>query len=206
MKIILCSVSARRRELVKKIGLPFVISDPRFDESAVTEQPIYKKRFLPARMVEKLALAKALRGSCNFHSGIAVGADTVVVLGKDIIGKPRGVREAAAILSRLNGTNHTVYTGVALLDRLTGRVLVAHEKTVVRMRHLSGDEIRVISRKHLDKAGAYAVQEKGDALVEIIKGDYYNVVGFPVGKIKEMLGFFTGRAKRVKRTTRPATQ
>lgn len=179
INIILASASPRRRELLKNEGIKFKVVP-----SDVEENHRSKK---PSNIVKELALKKAVFVAAKFKSGIVIGADTIVVLKGKIIGKPEDEADAARILGRLNGTYHKVYSGVAVVDAATGRKIVDYEVSRVKMRALSNEEIIRFSSKHLDKAGAYAVQEKDDAFVEKIEGDYFNVVGLPMNKLKEML-------------------
>jgi len=91
---------------------------------------------------------------------------------------------------RANGSCHRVYSGIAVVDAGTGKCLTAYEVSRVKMRRFSAEEVRRLSAKHLDKAGAYAVQEQDDAFVEKIEGDYFTVVGLPLRKLKELLKKF----------------
>jgi len=113
-----------------------------------------------------------------------------VVLKGAIIGKPEHEKDAVDILSKLSGTYHRVYSGVAVVNAATGKKKVSYEVSRVKMRRLSPQEIKNVAHKHLDKAGAYAVQEKEDAFVEKIEGDYFNVVGLPLKLLRLMLSGF----------------
>jgi len=179
IKLILCSKSPRRIELIRKLKYPFIVYPVKINENIGIKNPV--------KLVKKLALEKALMGVKNFDNGIAIGVDTVVVYNKEIIGKPKNINNAKTILKKLSGTVHKVYTGVALIDCCSGKKIVDYEVTKVKMRKLTDIEINVFAKKHIDKAGSYAVQEKNDAVVTKIYGDYYNVVGFPIKKIKKML-------------------
>ena len=181
MRIILCSSSQIRKELVKKFKIPYFIYHPDVEENIKIHDPI--------RLVKKLALLKALDGVKRFPEGkgIALGVDTIVVLLGEIIGKPKDSFEAIKILNKLNGSTHKVYSGFALVDCNTGKTIVDYEVTKVKMRRLTQERLKSLSSKHLDKAGAYAVQEKDDCFVEKIYGDFDNVVGLPVKKINRAL-------------------
>lgn len=179
IKLILCSKSARRRKLIKKITQNVIFYSPKLDENIKSKKP--------SLVVRKLAAMKAKEGAKKFKSGIALGADTIVVCNKTIIGKPKNRTDAINILKKLSGTTHRVYTGIALIDCASGRKLVDYEATRVTMRRLNPAEIKKIAVKHLDKAGAYAVQKKNERVIEKIHGDYYNVVGLPISKVKQML-------------------
>ena len=120
-------------------------------------------------------------------AGVILGADTLVVLGKKILGKPADAEDAYRMLYRLSGSTHRVVTGVAVIDASTGKTIVACEESRVRMKKLSLDQLMSLSQKHLDKAGAYAIQEKNDPIAAVIKGSYDNVVGLPVNRVAAML-------------------
>lgn len=179
-EIILASVSPRRRQLLKEIGLKFTIIPSRVKEK------IYH-HLSPAQIVKKLALLKASDVAQRVKSGIIIGADTIVVRRGEILGKPRNPQHAREILDKLSGTIHYVYTGVAVIDKKSGKKIVDYEKTKVKMKKLTPEEIEYHSHRHLDKAGAYAVQEEKDAFIQDLEGCYYNVVGLPTNKLKRML-------------------
>jgi septum formation protein len=113
---------------------------------------------------------------------LVLGADTVVVLDEELLGKPADEAQAGAMLGRLAGREHRVFTGVALVDGASGRRAEAVSETAVRLSALGSDEIRryVATGEPLDKAGAYAVQGQGALFVERIAGDYGTVVGLPL--------------------------
>jgi septum formation protein len=180
--VILASVSPRRIGLLKQCGLKFRVFPSHIKENTTHKNPI--------NIVKDLALQKAGHVAKKFSKGIIIGADTIVVYKKKIIGKPKSTKDAGRILSMLNGTFHRVYTGIAVIDAQSGKVRSACEVSRVKMRKLSAEEIKGFSGKHMDKAGAYAVQEKDDAFVDHIDGDYYNVVGLPLKKLAGLLKNF----------------
>jgi len=145
----------------------------------------------PAGEAERLAEAKAraVAGDARDGGRWVVGADTIVVLGRRIIGKPRDARDAEAILHTLSGTQHAVITAVALVQCGSGRSLVRHAVTRIRMRALGDDEIRryVAGGGSHGKAGAYAVQEGADRYIQRMDGSFTNVVGLPMELLAEML-------------------
>jgi len=188
MKIILASASPRRSGLLKKWGLKFNVMPSRVNENTSLKKP--------SAIVKELALRKAVSVSNKLKDGIVIGADTIVVLKGEVIGKPSGEKDAEKILSKLNGTCHRVYSGIAVIDAATGRSKICFDVSKVKMRRISAAEVKRLSKKHLDKAGAYAIQEKSDAFVESIEGDYYNVVGLPYGKLKEILSCFDIKLKK----------
>ncbi len=119
-----------------------------------------------------------------------LGADTVVVCRGKILGKPAHPTQAGQFLNQLQGTTHRVITAIALIDAATGQKRVAHAVSSVTMRHLTLKEIARYSRNHLDKAGAYAVQENKDPVIVKIRGSYTNVVGLPMELLKKELRYF----------------
>lgn len=181
-KIILASASPRRKQLLRQLGVRYTLRP-----SHVSEHTAFRK---PSSIVLELAKRKALATAKLYKSGIVIGADTIVVLKGEIIGKPRHEKDAEKILGKLSGTFHRVYTGIALADAGSGKVTTAYEMSRVRMRKIGRHELTELSRKHLDKAGAYAVQETDDRFVEKIIGDYYNVVGLPLKLLASMLAKF----------------
>lgn len=180
--IILASASPRRAELLKQIGLNFQVCPSDFSETVAT-------RTSPAEAVEKLALMKAQTVGRRFKRGLIIGADTVVAINREIIGKPENNRHAIEILSQLSGNRHEVVTGVSLLDLENERHIVWCERTLVYFRKLRESEILeyVCSHDVSDKAGAYGIQEKAAAFVSRIEGCYFNVVGLPLASLVEKL-------------------
>lgn len=185
--LVLASASPRRRQLLAQLGLRF-----RVRESAVDESSLRGGFRDPAELTRILALAKA-EAIVRLEAGaVVLGADTVVVLDGDILGKPRDPSEAAAMLGRLQGRTHRVVTGVALAEGANGRRETAAEETLVTMRPLTRPEIEayVASGEPMDKAGAYAIQGLGAALVTRVEGCFYNVVGLPLARVTAMLNVF----------------
>lgn len=186
-ELILASESPRRRDLLGLLGHPFRAVVPRADETAFPGET-------PAEHVVRLSELKAVEAGKRLGRGIVIGSDTVVVLDGDIIGKPDSPGEARAMLGRLQGRTHTVYTGFALHDAGDGRILSGWEATEVTMRPMDDDLIRryVETGEPLDKAGAYGIQGFGAALVVSIRGCYFTVMGLPLARIAEALRIFTG--------------
>jgi 23S rRNA (uracil1939-C5)-methyltransferase len=189
MDIVLASRSPRRRELMARVTPEFRVFPVDLDETSVREPD-------PARFAVEAALLKAKAAAESFPSSIVIGADTIVVLGRRILGKPAGREEARAMLELLSGQRHRVITGLAFYRKDEGRVLTGYELTYVTFRPLSGAMIEeYLDREdYRDKAGAYAVQDVGDAFVRRLKGDYDNVVGFPVKKVASLLARFAAPA------------
>ncbi|NLC07536.1 MAG: septum formation inhibitor Maf [Syntrophomonadaceae bacterium] len=182
MQLVLASASPRRAELLKKIGLDFIV------RPAVTAE-IIKPHLDLLEQVKGLALQKALAVAETLPAGLVIGADTIVVLGQEVLGKPDSREMAVQMLSRLSGQQHQVLTGVALVDSQSGQALSEVESTLVQFRTLTLEEITayVNTGEPLDKAGAYGIQEKGAILVERIEGCYFNVVGLPLARLVRML-------------------
>jgi len=183
LQIILASGSPRRRELLHQLGLDFVVIPSQYDEHSHPPLP-------PAPLAEHLALSKAREVAARYPDALVIGADTIVVLDGEVLGKPRDREEAVAMLRRLSGREHEVITGVAVLQG--DRRRVEHEVTKVRFRPLDEGQIRryVATGEPMDKAGAYGIQGRAAAMIESICGDYFNVVGLPLSRIAQMLSHF----------------
>lgn len=175
MELILASQSPRRRELFELIGLSFTaLVSPADENIPLTD---------PGSYVEALALRKAEAVFANHPAACVVGADTIVWLDGEIIGKPRDEGDAYRILRALSGRTHTVYTGLAVLAPGSRQIL--HDTTQVTFRSLDDEEIwaYIRSGEPMDKAGAYGVQGLAAILVERIEGCYFTVIGLPVPKL-----------------------
>ena len=181
-EIVLASASPRRANLLRQIGFEFQICPSRVDES-------HTPHVSPDTGAQKLALAKAKAVAANLQNGLVIGADTVVVVNQQVIGKPDHEAHAIEILMQLSGVRHEVMTGVALVDLDRKREIVWRDKTVVQFRKLHRREILAYadSGEVLDKAGAYGVQGRAAAFVERIEGCYFNVVGLPLASLVERL-------------------
>ena len=142
--------------------------------------------------METLAARKALAAAGLLDKGIVIGADTVVALNGQVLGKPTGTSDAVEMLRQLQGTNHEVYTGVALVDAGRREILIDHEQTRVYFKPLEEIEIlRYVSTgEPMDKAGAYAIQGLAAMFISRLEGCYTNVVGLPLAKLSEMLRQF----------------
>ncbi|MBI4846731.1 MAG: septum formation protein Maf [Candidatus Omnitrophica bacterium] len=185
-KLVLASRSSRREILLKKAGLKIKVIPSR-----IKETPFNKNHFSAEHYAIRLALAKAENTAKRLKKGLIIGADTIVVLHNKIFGKPKNTSHAKKILSALSGTTHHVFTGVAVIDIETKKRLVDIEKTKIITRKISKTLINELAKKNHDKAGAYAVQENSDVLVKKIVGDYYNVVGLPLMKLRKILKNFS---------------
>jgi len=179
--LILASASPRRSEILRALGWRIRIVPSGLPEEGMPEGD-------PVEAAMILALHKAREVAGRLHIGAVLGADTIVHLDGRIMGKPRGAGEAREYLRFLSGKTHRVTTGLALIDAASGRQEVAAETTRVRMHDLSDEEIRgyLESGEPFDKAGAYAIQGKGFILIDKIWGSYTNVIGLPVGRLKQL--------------------
>lgn len=178
--IILASGSPRRRELLGGLGWKFKVMP-----SDITEEK--KAGESPDVLVRRLASEKASDIAAGNSGSWVIGADTVVVIDGKVLGKPKTREEAFSMLTLLAGRTHTVCTGVAITAP-DGRSLSCCEKTNVKFRPLSPNEIDayIDQGECMDKAGAYAIQDKGTLLVERIDGCYFNVVGLPLALLSRM--------------------
>ncbi|MBC8223340.1 septum formation protein Maf [Candidatus Bathyarchaeota archaeon] len=183
-KIVLASTSPRRRELLERLGVPFDVIAP--DGVEETQEGD------PREVVTRNASAKASEVAGGLSEGLVVGADTVVVVDDIIMGKAEDPLEARVMLAALKGRMHKVLTGLAVLDAETGRRDVAVVETKVWIHPLTGEEIGeyVSTGEPIGKAGGYAIQGAGGALVERIEGCYENVVGLPLSRLRSMLEGF----------------
>ncbi len=176
----LASTSPRRQEILRSLGLTFTVIAVEIDESRLEGET-------PQQMVLRLAANKAA-AAVSEDSQLVIGADTLVVLGDRVLGKPRGMDDAVEMLMKLSGRSHTVLTGVALWSS-TG-ITSALSQTEVRFREIGRDEARAYwhSGEPCDKAGSYAIQGRGGTFVAAISGSYSGVVGLPVYELAELLG------------------
>ncbi len=175
-KIILASASPRRRELLSLAEIKFDLCIKNVDETIPAGMS-------PAQAAEHTAMKKAMAVSLINDEAIVLGADTIVVLDGEILGKPKDKDDAYAMLRKLSGKEHEVITGVCLA--VGKQKTVFHSVSKVKFYELSETEIRhyVLTGEPMDKAGAYGIQGRGCTLVEKIEGDYFNIVGLPVARV-----------------------
>ena len=192
--IVLASSSPRRRQLLEDMNLNFKIFTPNVEEK-------YQQGELPEGYVKrnsKIKLDDVVSRYCKLNTitspTLFIAADTIVVLNKEVLEKPKDDTDAIQMLSALSGHIHTVYTGVSLeavfgdsTKFLNKTFKTFTVKTLVKIKSMSLDEIKkyVSTKESLDKAGAYAIQGKGGYIVERIEGSYSNVVGLPVCELYE---------------------
>jgi septum formation protein len=174
----LASSSPRRREILEALGVPFSFAGVDIDETRKTGEPV-------ADMVLRLALEKSLAG---INNGLpSLGADTVVVLGEQVFGKPESMQDALQMIAALSGQAHRVLTAVALAR--DGSIATALSDTEVRFRDIHPDEAHAYwqSGEPQGKAGGYAIQGLGGVFVESLAGSYSGVVGLPVFETAQLL-------------------
>jgi len=187
LRVVLASASPRRRELLAQIGVEFTVSPADIDETVRPGES-------PDDYVLRMAISKAQQGCASLADPVAaaliLGADTAVVLDKQILGKPRDEADAEYMLASLAGRTHRVMSAVAITDgkRLESRLSI----TAVTFRDMGADEIRAYWRsgEPCDKAGAYAIQGYGALLVRELQGSYSGVVGLPLFETAELLEIF----------------
>jgi len=182
--VILASASPRRRELLASICADFIVVPSEVDE---TIEPLP-----PPDVARRLALRKARAVAARAGRGLVLGADTLVIVDGEVLGKPAGPEPARAMLRRLRGRWHEVVTGVAVVEAERGR----ERATVVTSRVLMADypdadiEAYVASGAPLDKAGGYSIRDLGGNLVDGLVGSYSNVVGLPLEATRRLLADF----------------
>lgn len=183
LRLILASASPRRRELLANLNFPFEVVPADIDESFTGEDN-------PFDLVRRLSIGKAEAVAAKHPDALVLAADTVVVFRDEVLGKPKTPEENLDFVTRLSGHTHEVFTGHALVlgDKRADRVV----QTAVRFRKLSDGEIEryVATGEGMDKAGGYAIQGYGSALVREVRGCYFNVVGLSVPNVAELAQTF----------------
>lgn len=183
-EFVLASASPRRKELLSQIGIKFRTCTSKKEEEIV--------RNLPEGIVKDLSYTKARdvyeRGN---RDAVVIGADTIVVVNEQVLGKPKDEQEAFEMIKMLQGGIHQVYTGVSIIWQQNNNTHVSsfYAMTEVELYYMNDDEIRnyISMAEPYDKAGAYAIQGYFARYVKGIKGDYNNVVGLPIGKLYQVL-------------------
>ena len=182
-RLVLASASPRRRELLGLLGLPFEVIASRYDEALV--DPI---SLAPAEYVMRLASGKAAEvAGRTSGAAVIIGADTTVVLDGSFLNKPKDAADARQMLRLLSGRTHTVYTGLCLIQG--EMVATEFAVTEVTFDPLTDETIAayVAGGEPLDKAGAYGIQGAALSFIPRIQGDYFNVVGLPLGLLRGLL-------------------
>lgn len=184
--LILASASPRRQELLRNANIPFTAKPTDIPEDARPGEA-------PQACAERLAREKALAIAHLYPDAFVLGADTIVVVDGELLGKPHDGADAARMLRLLSGRSHQVITGICVVHPRSGnsveQLRTASETTLVTFQPLAEEEIRyyVSTREPMDKAGAYAIQGIASRWVSRIKGDYSNVVGLPVPLVYRLL-------------------
>ncbi len=184
LRLVLASASPRRAELLSQIGLTFEVCPSHVEEPLQSREAV--------EVTQNLALLKARTVAQYFTEAVIIGADTLVSLDGELLGKPADAVHAKQMLHELSGASHEVVTGIALIQAKTAKEIVWAETTTVYFRELSDAEIAayISSGEGLDKAGAYGIQGRGAAFVKRIVGCYFNVVGLPLASLVEQLRKF----------------
>lgn len=181
-KIVLASGSPRRKDLMDKTGLDYIIDPADIDEREVKEKSAEK-------LVEILAIKKAENVAVRHPDSIIIGSDLIVSLNDKQYGKPDDDADAKRMLKILRGTSHNILTGVAVLNTKNSKIATAVEKVDIKMRDYSDKEIDdyILTGEQSDKAGAYAVQGLGGKLLESYKGDWDAIVGLPIKSLDRLI-------------------
>ncbi len=183
LPIYLASKSPRRKKLLKQLNLKFRTLDLHFDEKVNDgEHPVF--------LVKRLSIEKLNQALLLIKKGIIITADTIVVIDKHILGKPKSKADAKRILKKLSGRTHIVYTGYSIYNSSNNKIITEYEKTLVTFRKLTDEEISdyILTGSPMDKAGAYGIQDDfGAVFIEKIDGCYYNVVGLPLARLYHSL-------------------
>jgi len=179
---ILASASPRRKEILDRLGMSF-----RIDPSHIKE-PDCRPDEAPSSYVVRIARMKARETAKGYNAGIIIGADTVVVSGNDLLGKPASREDARTMLSRLGGRWHEVLSGLCIFDCDKGLSRAGYSRSRVHFRRLASSDIEwYLDRgEYIDKAGAYAVQGYASLFIDSIEGCYFNIVGFPIALFEKL--------------------
>jgi len=184
-KIILASSSKWRPVILSKAGIPFSVEESGYEEDMALKLP-------PEKLVRKFALGKAIAVAKRHPRAIVIGADTVLLRGRTILGKPRTKREATAMLREWSGKSGRALTGLAIVDAQSGRRVVRISETKMYFRKLSAREIAayVATGEPMSGAGAFTIMNGGASFVRRIEGDFYNIAGLPLALLVEELKKF----------------
>lgn len=187
--LVLASSSPRRRDLLADLGVPFCVVEPPLEEPS---RPAPLGR--PSHLAEALAYFKARSVAETLGEEWVLGADTIVAVDGEVLGKPIDIQDARAMLRKLSGSRHVVITGIALLGP-EGRRVLASCATWVTMRPMTDEELQAYldSGEWEGKAGAYAIQETADRFVTNVEGSFSNVVGLPVEAVAALTRGLPGR-------------
>ena len=182
MEIILASASPRRKEILQNTKLKFEIQKSDIEEVILGNES-------PESMVVRLAYEIAYDVAQKNKDNLVIGADTIVALDNEVLGKPKDKEEAYQMIKKLSNKTHKVITGISLINISHGMVVNDYVVSLVTFKDLSEDSIKdyINTNESLDKAGAYGIQGYGALLVDNIQGDYFNIVGLPISKLSDLL-------------------
>ncbi len=183
--IVLASGSPRRKEILSKLRIPFVIAESGYEENMGL-------KIDPIELAKHLSAGKARFIADKHLDALIIAADTFVVFGDQVLGKPKTEERAKEMLRMLNGKEHSIITGVTILDTGNNQESSFHGVTKVFMKEVTEDTIvaYVKTGEPLDKAGAYALQEMGALLIKRIEGDFFNAMGLPLAQLAHELQEF----------------
>ena len=182
MEIILASASPRRKEILQNTKLKFEIQKSDIEEVILENES-------PESMVVRLEYEKAYDVAQKNKDKLVIGADTIVALDNEVLGKPKDKEEAYQMIKKLSNKTHKVITGISLINISHGMVVNDYVVSLVTFKDLSEDSIKdyINTNESLDKAGAYGIQGYGALLVDNIQGDYFNIVGLPISRLSDLL-------------------
>ena len=182
MDIILASKSPRRREILENTKVRFSIKESQIDETIKLNES-------PKDTVKRLAYEKAFDVAKRNTDRLVIGADTIVALDNEVLGKPKDQNEAYQMIKRLSNKTHKVITGISLINLKENKIIKDYVVSFVTFKDLSEDSIKdyINTNESLDKAGAYGIQGYGALLVKNIQGDYFNIVGLPISRLSDLL-------------------
>lgn len=180
-QIVLASGSPRRQKLLKQIGLDFTVHPSEFEEKDT--------HLSPKELALHNAIGKAQSTARHYRDAIIIGADTIGAVNEHILNKPKDTEDAKRILRLLSNTTHKVITAICVFDSKNNKNITAVETTFVTIDRLEEADIEayIASGEGEDKAGSYAIQGLGSLFVKKIEGDYFNVVGLPIYRLRKML-------------------
>ncbi|MDP3015033.1 MAG: Maf family nucleotide pyrophosphatase [bacterium] len=180
--IVLASTSKRRKEIFSLLGIPFVVSAPNYDEDN-------NLKMSPTNLVKRLSYEKANSLVDSFKSAIIIGSDTLVINKGAVLPKPKSEDEAVDMLMSLSDTTHSILTGYAIVDAISGKNSMGARETQVTFRKISRDEAKSYIKKEdvLDVAGAYDHEHLGSIFVINLNGDYFSSIGLPLYNIALLL-------------------
>jgi len=182
MDIILASASPRRREILENVNVKFTVQSSQIEEVILENED-------PKDLVMRLAFEKCIDVAKKNINALVIGADTIVVLDNNILGKPKDENHAYEMIKSLSNKKHQVITGISLINLSLNKKVIDYVVSEVTFKDLSEETIRdyIKTKESLDKAGAYGIQGYGSLLVDSIKGDYFNIVGLPLSRISDLL-------------------